>query len=523
MPLRLLNETDDLSLAFVVQLTPTGGAICHDVILTTGGADEVGFHSDTFMDEFIRILQTGEINTGDWLLQFATIKSIPQFRNLEADHCQKAYDLALEQDAVCFEVDANYDLMEIYHTEGEVGSFGFHGEMTYGEYWQQFPEERMERPEPCWQIWILLCVAPLMHLHSPIHDQMIVAEYLYYQEEQYFLAMTLAPTNPSDDPKIIFRPDPLKPLVLKPGKIVPSQPGDGSAAVKTWQLGEATILTNTTKFPKIPQSLRTWAWAWRKTCGPVYLIVYLKSDPDLDQTASALANWFTKLTLPKYCPVHDFWFQADGIIQSDYWLQIEQHEETIRFAQGSADKPDSTVNFYDSCIWLTSLWGQNNPADSGFLAAILTGELGEVWWDLVDGEYHTIQACGYDLTSLRNYLDPNNDAAKQLAYWKETIYHKILATTAQTWQQVAEIIAEHLQIPLPQDDVSVALQTWLAQTLPSQRPRRITVYLETETGLIKDNDLQNLLEQLNNTPSESPSTKWKLDNYSIHPSLRQPT
>jgi hypothetical protein len=244
------------------------------------------------MHEYIRILQTGEIDTDKELLQFVAAENIPFCEPYPHQYdTDEPYCLAREHGAVCFEVDINYDRKEIYHQEDEVDDFGFDGTMTYAEYWKLHPDERMERPQSCWQLWILLQVkAPIMHLRSPIHEKMLVARFVGDENDaEFFLAMTLVQTNCWDQEEVIFQPDPQQPLVLSPGKIsaIVLENGIEEQSLK-WQFGETATLTAYTNFPNIPLALRKWAWAWKKTCGPVYLYLFLYSS--IGQTHTFLHN-----------------------------------------------------------------------------------------------------------------------------------------------------------------------------------------------------------------------------------------
>ncbi|MFN9020909.1 MAG: hypothetical protein ACK5XC_19140, partial [Pseudanabaena sp.] len=85
----------------------------------------------TTMNEYIRILETGEINTGEGLFRFVAPEKIPFWQ----DFAQKTEIIrgVHEHGAVSFEVDANYD--EDCHEPEEEFGWG----LTYGEYWDMHP------------------------------------------------------------------------------------------------------------------------------------------------------------------------------------------------------------------------------------------------------------------------------------------------------------------------------------------------------------------------------------------------
>jgi len=243
------------------------------------------------MNEHIRILETGEIKTGEGLFRFAALEKLPFWQ----DFTQRTEIIrrVCEHGAVSFEVDANYD--EDCHEPEEEFGWG----LTYGEYWDMHPEQKRNKPVACWQTWILLSVsAPFMRFRrslSPAEDRILIAtwdtarwsEDLESGEYRFYLALTLKPDT-EDDTLINAQ----KPVFIKPRKISPIV-SDRTAlvSVQAWQLGQDMILQPLTNLVQASPSQRDWDWIWRKhpSLGLIYLKIFV------DRTSAELKEWFANI------------------------------------------------------------------------------------------------------------------------------------------------------------------------------------------------------------------------------------
>jgi hypothetical protein len=144
------------------------------------------------LPESIHLLATGEIDTGDLLLDFEPLEYAP-FSYID----DEVYRLAREHGAIHIECERSRDLIH------EV------------EYW--------------WEDWIILHVsAPVMQLISSTDTRSIVAA--VDEDDEFFIGLTLA--------------SPANKHALKPGKIYPLQMSKSlNTAPLGWQIGRETTLT----------------------------------------------------------------------------------------------------------------------------------------------------------------------------------------------------------------------------------------------------------------------------------------
>lgn len=452
------------------------------------------------MIEEIHILGTGEFSTGDWQLQFLSpnAKNFPVLSgyNLPAN---ETYRLAVDHGAVLFEIDANYQ--DGCHEEDELTE-DFGQPMTYKEYWDLYPGSKIERLEPQWRTGILLHVSTaFVRLLSPTQDRLLIAQHSY-AEDHFFLGLVPVTQPAADDDQSIIYLNNHTPLVFQPGFIRPLWAADQQASGHpplAWQLGDEITL-QTPQFPNPPLALRDWDWAWRAhtTYGPVYLWIYL------DKTADELNGWFANLTLQNYRSVHDLSFCCDGELSNNY-RKIGDYGYEFNSVYGSTQY---LIFGTGQISWSRSYHTpqeDQQAIDASILSSILAGDLGEVEWDLFDGDYASYQAHGYGLASLREYLDPNCNQTQLRDRWN-TLYHSVDATTVQTWQQVAEKIALHFQVPLSQADMGACLEQWLQTTPLAELPRFVRIVLSREfKDLLNDDHLNNLLAQLKKA---QPRIRW---------------
>jgi hypothetical protein len=487
------------------------------------------------MPEHIRIVDTGAINIDDRPWQFAAPEQIPFWRDLAEE--TEVIRLLGEQGAVRVEIDANYD--EDYHEAEEYFMWG----ITYGEYWESHPDQKIEKPVPCWQTWILLSVnAPFMRLLSPTADRTLIAEWdvVRWHEDwpqgdyRFYLALTSA-TQPdleldleTDD----LRPEAQPPIVIQPSQIslLPSDPitnvpGHG------WQLGEDMTLQPLLDYEPAP-SQHDWDWAWRShpSYGPINLKIFV------DKTAAELKVWFERLFTTEL-PNHDFYpylcrdrvaslvenrseaaaelrtyfrelaiaelptsnfYQCVGDLQTQRQSRLSLHQVYLPDGDHSYvvkqwDHPQGWLSFHDGLVRLTPNYQTPNlgqqSIDAILLMAILAGDLGELSWDLLDGDYVYFEATGNGLASLQAYLAPNAEIEQLRQEWERLLtWHNVDASAANNAQEAAVLIAQHFQVPLTGSDAIAHLETWLCATPIAQRPRYVTVKLPGRLGNVYRED-----------------------------------
>jgi hypothetical protein len=130
---------------------------------------------------------------------------------------------------------------------------------------------------------------------------------------------------------------------------------------------------------------RDWAWAWPRTCGPVILRVFFDGRP-----RAAIESWIHGLP-----PIFDD--------QGTLW---EKHSQTGLFHSRFWD--DARISMADNyLVWMR---GYRHPTaeqvhyDHVALGRLANGELGELSFDLFDGDYFRYVASGFSSESFRRYL-----------------------------------------------------------------------------------------------------------------------
>ncbi len=423
------------------------------------------------MSDSFRILATGELHTSDLMLCFIPA-SDDAFYAGQAFHA--ALQLANTQGAVLYEIDANYDPNAEYHQEDDIIDL-LGSSMTYKEYWGMFPDERLERPAPDWQARILLQVSsPVVRLRSPTLDCYLVAETghdLGYGDigMAFFLAlMPLAPqlhSTQADIPSEDGMP------MLQPGYIRPGLAAQDAAPhppTIEWQLGDEAIL-QAASYP--PKSQRDWAWAWPRTYGPVYFNLYV------NKTADELNNWLARVSFYRYQLAQGVLVQGEkgGSFADGY-------QQSQPYAYQLCEQIPGWGRLYFSNGQIAFIRSYQSPSivqqalDASLLAAILAGELGELGWDVLDGDYVCFQATGDGLDSLRYYLDPYCDEDRLRAGWSARLSrHQVDASMAENWDQVAEAVGRHFHIPGQQFAAASNLEAWLRSTPITELPREAQV------------------------------------------------
>ncbi len=199
---------------------------------------------------------------------------------------------------------------------------------------------------------------------------------------------------------------------------------------------------------------RSWDWAWGPTLGPLYLSIYV------GRSVAQILEWL-RANLPEGYVLDGHCARATRNPQPEGRLR---HTDEIRVREGE-------IHF------LHGHYRHIEPVDNAravfLLRKLAKGELGELSFDLFDGDYLSLCATGYCGASLHKYLDrrPHYDR-KQPHPWN-CLRHLVIDVPA------GSDVTEHTRLSLNRelglaDDAPLGA----ALALPLQElPRRITVLL----------------------------------------------
>ena len=152
----------------------------------------------------------------------------------------------------------------------------------------------------------------------------------------------------------------------------------GSARLEWGEGGWPEVLWGTSRLGSGCHFLaRDWAWAWTPTCGPVLLRIYLSASRE------ELAAW-----VESRCP---------GV-----WRPGPAGDLRSRLSE------DSRLVYSDGYLCLSRGYlhppAEQGDADYFLLLELAEGALGELQFDLLDGDYVRYVASGDSAQSLRDYL-----------------------------------------------------------------------------------------------------------------------
>lgn len=129
---------------------------------------------------------------------------------------------------------------------------------------------------------------------------------------------------------------------------------------------------------------RDWAWAWSPTYGPVILRVYLRA------SAAEITAW-----VESRCP--GVW--SGGISRWSKDCRLRAVDGCLTLSRGYHQAPLEQVD-----------------ADYFLLMDLARGSLGELEFDLFDGDYHRFVASGYSCESFGHYLHARARRGKSHAW-----------------------------------------------------------------------------------------------------------
>ncbi|MFN8607850.1 MAG: hypothetical protein U0931_09975 [Vulcanimicrobiota bacterium] len=157
---------------------------------------------------------------------------------------------------------------------------------------------------------------------------------------------------------------------------------------------------------------RDWAWAWIPTAGPVCLRIYLRRE------RAAISDW-----LQSRCP--GVWVpHGDGYLSSSL-------------------SEDCRMNLADNYLELSRGYLRPTPlqveSDYLMLLAMSEGALGELQFDLLDGDYYCVLAAGESARSLRDYLHARARAGKKHRWNRFPQWEPIDARAANPGESLARL------------------------------------------------------------------------------------
>lgn len=179
------------------------------------------------------------------------------------------------------------------------------------------------------------------------------------------------------------------------------------------------------RITRLPAS-RSWDWAWGQTLGPAFLSVFI------DRTAAQIREWLSE-NLPS-----GYAFDGDRV-RSTRNQQPQgrlRHTDEIWFGAGE-------IHF------VHGYYHHVAPIDNAravfLLRKLARAELGELSFDVVDGDYGALCASGYGCASLSKYLDcrPHYDRKKPHP-WNDLRRLEITVP-------VADDVSEHIRVALNLD------------------------------------------------------------------------
>lgn len=174
----------------------------------------------------------------------------------------------------------------------------------------------------------------------------------------------------------------------------------GPLTLRTAACGHVDVLVGThTRITCLPAS-RSWDWAWSPSLGPLFLSVFI------ERTAGEIRRWLSD-NLP------------DG-----YVFDGDRVRATRNPQPGGRLRHTDEICFCDGEMhFVHGYYRHVEPVDNAravyLLRKLANAELGELSFDLFDGDYGRLCASGYGCTSLGKYLDRRPHYDRQQPHpWK---------------------------------------------------------------------------------------------------------
>jgi len=241
---------------------------------------------------------------------------------------------------------------------------------------------------------------------------------------------------------LALQPDPTgeHESTFPPGRLTIT-PGQGKGRWLGLRIGEHAEITPV-------ELMRRWDWAWTPTIGPVSLRIYI------DRTQEQLTQWVQNSAPQAYYRDEKGAFRSHET--KDWWLIAS--EGLLYFAHGYHTVPVEQF-----------------AADQTLLSRLIQGELGELSFDVFDGDYCWLMATGHGCSSLRRYLSPSRFKGGEPHPWNQNLDLTIDAKQASADTYPEAVRAAILAFAgAPSDSL---LDTVLRHTPMDRLPRRVLVLL----------------------------------------------
>lgn len=174
--------------------------------------------------------------------------------------------------------------------------------------------------------------------------------------------------------------------------------------------------------------LRDWTWAWNPTCGPAMFRLF---GPQLEVGRVLSLPWLEHRPIRWEGPLWPG--QVLGSLQEAY----SRGEDGDYYLEGFGSGADGCLRLSEGSLTLYRSYHTPAPsqlsAELSLLGAASQGKLGELDWELFDGDYFQYQAQGPDFASLADYLRPDSPPRDWGIFSQE-----IDARQATTWEQVKD-------------------------------------------------------------------------------------
>lgn len=386
------------------------------------------------------------------------------------DNASNLLSELVQHNAVLFQWDRAYDPdHEAYDPDHIVTIFG--EEMPNHEYWG-YLSHPPNRPAPRWETWALLIVDGRFHTigGQPLHVDVIE----HHDASFPVIALKLPPTVEEPPAESVHEAwvNSSAPFIAQ--HVQPTTPG--------WSFADDIAIT-----PCSPPDdlLRDWSWAWSQTVGPVRFTV------GVQRTADELKQWLdglemrgyeaVKLSVDSGRPDHHVLLPGRpiGMVGPAYTpddkgdLRLFERQEGWQGANGVLTVLDGRFQIFRSFHTPNRL---QEAAENSILAGVLRGELGEVEWDLFDGDYYSYQAQGPSLRSLREYLDPQCDSQASRDSWNLKSA-EIDCRADTSWLEVQRRLAAHFGVHDSDEKLRDSLDAYFAPLRAGQYPRQVQVVL----------------------------------------------
>ena len=207
---------------------------------------------------------------------------------------------------------------------------------------------------------------------------------------------------------------------------------------------------------------RSWDWAWRGCFGPAYLWVYVA------RTSKQIIEWLKSFEVYGFRQVDEEGVSWQCVLPSDDLAQMPKGRTMIVVFDGG-------LKFYRG-----SYHAGTNCFDGIYLRKLAAGDLGELSFDLFDGDYVALNAAGNSCASLSAYLKSRIYRTRHFASHRWNDF-KTLAITVPLSADIEESVRAQLNqavgAPADQD-----LRVTLFHTPIALLPRYVSLQLPCDVS-----------------------------------------